>query len=231
MTGSFEAFGLAIATFFITHSLPAVRPLRRLAVEVVGERAYLVLYSILSLAALVWVVAAAVDAPPVPIWSYQSWSTWVPTILMAPACVLLVCGVSTPNPLSIGRPSGFDPKTPGIVAVTRHPVLWGFVLWSVSHLFPNGDLAVATMFALFSVFGVAGMPLIDFKRRREMGTQEWRALAGRFSTMPFAAISAGRTRLRWRDIGCWRLLAGAALYAALIALHAWIIGPWPLPQV
>lgn len=231
MIDGFAAFALALAVFFLTHSLPAIRPIKRRAIAVMGERAYLAVYSLISLAVLAWVIAAALAAPYFALWPYQPWTVWVPTILMAPACVLLICGATTPNPLSIGRREGFDPQRPGIVAVTRHPVLWAFVLWAVSHVLPNGDMAVAAMFTMFAVFGIVGMPLIDAKRRREMGRGPWLALSANTSVIPFAAVAAGRSVLRWGDIGWLRLLGSAALYALFVAFHVWIIGPWPLPQM
>ncbi len=231
MTGSFEAFFLALAAFFATHSLPAVRPLRRRAVRAIGERAYIGLYSLVSLAALAWVVAAALAAPYLPLWQYRSWTVWVPTVLMAPACLLLVCGATSPNPLSIGPRRGYDPRDPGIVAVTRHPVLWGFALWAGGQLFPNGDLAAVIMFAMFLSFALLGMPLIDAKRRRELGVEPWQRLAADTSLVPFAAAIAGRTQIRWRAIGAPRLGASAALYALLVAGHQWLFGVWPLPSL
>ena len=231
MTDGFGAFALALAVFFVTHSLPAIRPIKRRVIAVMGERVYLTLYSLISLAALAWVVAAALAAPYLALWPYHPWAVWVPTILMAPVCLLFVCGATTPNPLSIGPRAGFDPQRPGIVAVTRHPVLWAFVLWAGSHVVPNGSLAVAAMFAMFAAFGIVGMPLIDARRRREMGRSRWLALSASTSTMPFKAMVLGRSALRWDDIGWSRVLGSVVLYALFVAFHVWVIGLWPLPYI
>jgi uncharacterized membrane protein len=42
--------------------------------------------------------------------------------------------------------------------------------------------------------------------------------------VPFAALVAGRTRLRWRDISLLRVIAGLLLYAVLYNGHAIIAG-------
>jgi len=44
-------------------------------------------------------------------------------------------------------------------------------------------------------------------------------LAAQTSNIPMAALIAGRTRLYFGDIGWWRLLLAAAIYAALIFAH------------
>jgi uncharacterized membrane protein len=50
------------------------------------------------------------------------------------------------------------------------------------------------------------------------------------SNLPFAALLAGRARLRWRDIGALRLIAGFLLYAVLYLAHPILTGlPVPFP--
>lgn len=43
----------------------------------------------------------------------------------------------------------------------RHPMLWGMVLWAVSHLLVNGDLASAVLFGGLGLWAVAEMVLIN----------------------------------------------------------------------
>jgi hypothetical protein len=40
---------------------------------------------------------------------------------------------------------------------------------------------------------------------------------------------SGRAKLRFAEIGVWRLLAGVALYLALLLLHGPVIGLTALP--
>src|SRR3546814_8355689 len=69
----------------------------------------------------------------------------VPLLVMPLACILLVAGLTSPNPTLVGGERFFDgaPESPavGILSVTRHPFLWGTGLWALSHLLANGDLS------------------------------------------------------------------------------------------
>ena len=50
---------LALAAFILLHSVPAIRPLRASLVSTFGRRTYLIGYSVVSLATLLWVFQAA----------------------------------------------------------------------------------------------------------------------------------------------------------------------------
>jgi len=49
-------------------------------------------------------------------------------------------------------------------------------LWAGLHLLANGDLVHLLLFGSLGAFALAGRPLIDRRKRREMGTQAWRQL-------------------------------------------------------
>ena len=65
---------LALAAFILLHSVSAIRPLRASLVSTFGRRTYLIGYSVVSLATLLWVFQAAftVDYVPTPIWRSAS---------------------------------------------------------------------------------------------------------------------------------------------------------------
>ena len=90
------AFGL----FLVSHALPARPRLRRRLAGVLGERGYLALYSLLSVAALTWLVVAAGRAPYVPLWDAAPWQWWVPNLAMPLACLLVAFGLGASNPPS-----------------------------------------------------------------------------------------------------------------------------------
>ena len=69
-------------------------------------------------------------------------------------------------------------------------------------------------FGLIAALALGGTVLIDRKKQLALGSN-WQRLAGITSNLPFAALVAGRTRLRWRDIGWLRPLAALLLYAVL----------------
>jgi uncharacterized membrane protein len=218
----------ALALFLASHSIPARPRVRARLVGRLGERGYILGYSVLSLALLAWLLSAASRAPFLPLWDLAIWQYYVPIALMLPAFLLFVGGAVCPNPLSISfSRSAFDPRRPGIVAVTRHPILWGFALWAFAHVVPNGDLVSVVMFGGFGSFALVAMAIVDRRKRRALGAS-WHDLAKPTSIVPFGALAAGRTGMVWRTPQLIATLAiGAGLYATLLWLHPWLFGPDP----
>src|SRR4029077_10923183 len=116
-----------------------------------------------------------------------------------------------------------DDPAPGILRVTRHPVMWAIGLWALSHLIANGDLRSLLFFGAIAALALGGTVLIDRKKQLALGSN-WPRLAEVTSNLPFAALLAGRTRLRWRDVGLLRVAAGLLLYAVLYLAHPIITG-------
>ncbi len=195
-----------------------------------GLRGYMVAFSVGSVAAIVWLISAYKAADYVPTWGQLEW--WKPFMiaLMLPAFLLVVIGLTTPNPTSVAQEGLVDRPPQGIVRITRHPFLTGVALWSGIHLIGNGDVASLLFFAALAIVAGAGTASIDAKRRRVLGAKAWNVFASRTSIVPFAAIAAGRNSLAWREMGWWRPAAGFAAYALMLGGHAHIIGvsPWPV---
>lgn len=230
--GGWGEFVAAFALFLASHALPARPAVRRLLVGRLGEGRYLAIYSALSLALLLWLIAAAGRAPFVPLWHFAPWQLWVPNLAMPLVCLLVAYGAGAANPLSFGGRAGarFDPGRPGIAGVARHPLLWAIALWAAAHLAPNGDLAHAVLFGSFLGFALLGMAAIDRRRRREMGEDTWRRMAARTSFWPLAALVSGRWRLRTAVVPePWRAAVALLLYALLLGAHRPVIGASPLP--
>lgn len=227
--GGWGEFAGAFGLFLLSHALPARPALRRRLAGALSERGYLVLYSLLSVAALAWLVVAAGRAPYLALWSAAPWQWWVPNLAMPLACLLVAFGTATPNPLSFGgRTAGFDPERPGVAGLARHPLLWAIALWAGMHAVPNGDLAHVLLFGGFAGFALLGMRAVDRRRRRQIGAEAWTRLARRTSFWPGAALVSGR----WRPATLpspGRLVAAALLWLALLVLHGPIIGVTPLP--
>lgn len=222
-------FTLALGLFLLSHALPSYRPVRRRLVAAAGERGFMAAYSLLSLALLAWVVDAALHAPYIALWQPPGWVSWLPAALMAPACILLAAGLSTPNPYSLGRPAADHPPRPGVLSITRHPVLWAVALWAVAHVLVNGNLVAVVLFGTFFAMSVMGMIMLDRRHRRRMGPQRWREHTQGSSALPFTAALAGRVRVDWHGIGAGRIGAGVALFLVLLAAHPYVIGLPPIP--
>ena len=219
------------ALFFVgTHLGVSSSNLRPALVGRLGERAYLALYSLLSLLAIVWLVSAWNSAPQVQLWTPGAGLRHLAVALMPLAFLLVVAGLSAPNPTAVGQrpdPDAREPAT-GILRVTRHPFLWGVGLWAALHTLANGDLASLIFFGGFAALAVAGTFLIDAKRTRA-GTKGWGVFLQRTSNVPFVAVLQRRQRLSLREIGLARAALALALYVAVLWAHPHLFGVSPLP--
>jgi uncharacterized membrane protein len=231
--GDWTQFAAALVAFLASHSVPARPAVRRMLRERLGGRAYMVLYSIVSLAVLAWLIAAAGTTPRIQLWGFEPWQLWVPNIVMPFACVLIAYGFASPDPFSITglNRAAFDPSRPGIAGITRHPILWAVTLWAGAHVVPNGDLAHVILFGLFALFGLAGMAIFDARKRREWGAELWAERTAHTSLLPFAAVLAGRFSGAGLHARPLLLIAALALYLSLILLHPHAIGLSPLPSL
>ena len=216
---------IAGIAFCGSHVLLSSTGLRGSLRDQLGERGFLAVYSLTALVTFAWFLMAYARAPTILLWPRQMWMALVPIVVMPLATVLLVAGYTTPNPTAVGmeRAARADDPAPGLLRVTRHPVMWAIGLWSVSHMIANGDLRSLLFFGAFAALSLGGTLLIDRKKRLALGSN-WSRLAEVTSNLPFAALVTGRTRLRWRDISLLRVIAGLLLYAVLYNAHSLIAG-------
>lgn len=216
---------IAGIAFCGSHTLLSSTRLRGSLRDQIGEQGFLFIYSLTALVTFAWFVVAYSRAPFITVWTPPPWTAYVPISVMPLATLFLVAGYSTPNPTAVGmeRSARADDPAPGIMRVTRHPVMWAVGLWAVSHLAAIGDLCSIWFFCVMAALAFGGTVLIDHKKQLALGSH-WQRLASVTSNIPFAALVAGRTRLRWRDIGLLRPLAALLLYAVLFLGHPFFAG-------
>lgn len=213
----------AMTVFLLTHAIPARPALRGRLVALLGRRVYLIAYSAVSILVLVWVISAAANAPYLELWPRADWQSSVPAVGMLLASVLAVFALTMPNPLSLGPKRDFDPDHPGVAGFVRHPLLWAMLIWSISHMFPNGDLSHVLMFGLFALLSAGGMLMFDRRYRRTLGDAAWRQLSRKTSNIPLASFAKGwRPRLSPTD--GLRFGTGLVLYGTLVISHGLITG-------
>ena len=102
----------------------------------------------------------------------------------------------------------------------------GFALWAGAHLLANGDLAHVLLFGPLLIFAASGIWGAEARARRAL--PDFARLAARTSIWPGVALISGR----WRPRGLPsfpRLLIAGVVWAALLHLHAPLIGLSPLP--
>ena len=221
---------LAAAFFLAIHLLVAGTSLRDRLIARLGARAYRGLFSLASLAGLVWLCIAYRDAPVIVLWGKLLGLKPAALAGMAVAFALVVLGLTKPNPTGVGGEAllARSPEPVGVQRITRHPFLWGVALWAVIHLVVNGDLAALVLFGSLAGLALCGTMSIDAKRRRALGAA-WDGFAARTSNLPFLALAQGRTALRLGEHKPWEWLVVAGGYAVTVALHASVFGVSPLP--
>lgn len=140
---------LGLLLFLGIHSISIVaEPLRdRFAAK--SELGWKALYALISLAGILLIVKGYAQARLSPTLIYTSpyWLRHINALLMLPVFILFLA------PYFKGRISTF----------TKHPQLFAVILWSLSHLLVNGNLADILLFGAFFVWAVAD--LISMKNR------------------------------------------------------------------
>jgi uncharacterized membrane protein len=216
----------ASAIWLLTHLGLSGSPLRGMLVARIGEGPYRGLYSLIAAGALTWLILAWAGAPrTMLLWESTTWLRWIPVALMPLALILLVGGLSGPNPTAAGqeRQLGAADSVRGVLRITRHPVQWAILLWALTHLAANGDAATLLFTATIGLTSALGMALID-RRKAVDDPDAWSTFAAASSALPFAAIAAGRNRLALGEIGILRIAAALVLYGLAFHFHRWIAG-------
>ena len=216
---------LTVATLaFLGAHFVSSTPLRATLTGAIGERGYLGLYSLLAFATLGWMIWAYGRAPLQPLWQVPGLRLW-PAVVMPFALILAAAALMTRNPTAIGQAGAMKADEParGIIRVTRHPLMWGIMLWGAVHLLARGDLASLVFFGGFVALGGLGTLLIDARKRAGLG-EDWQRFAAVTSNVPFGAIVNGRNRFVLGEIGWKRIGVGLALYVVLLLAHPYLFG-------
>lgn len=225
MAGAFSDVTIAVATFVGGHFLLSSLPVRTVLTEKLGENGFRLLYSMVAGATLFWSITSYNDAPFHALWPTVPALVHLQMLLMLASAILFATSITTRSPTAVGGERMLrDPKPPtGILTVTRHPMLWSFLLWAVGHVAVNGDVASLLFFGGIAVLAAGGMAHIDYRRQSRTGA-DWGPIALATSAVPFLAAIQGRCRVDWAGIGLARLALGLAIYAALLIGHEWIAG-------
>ncbi len=220
---------VAGAIFLVTHLGLSSTPLRTKLVDVLGERGFIVFYSLLAIATLGYLIWMYGEVPRYGyFWELDPKLYWAPKILMPIAFVLMLGGFMVRNPTAVGLEGSFrDPEQKdqlvrGLTRITRHPFQWSVVLWAVSHMVANGDVISVVFFATFAILGLAGGVLIDKKKAATLG-DDWQPFADATSNIPFAAIFSGRNKLVMKELYL-PVAVGLLGYGLVYWGHAWVSG-------
>jgi uncharacterized membrane protein len=205
-----------------THIGLASRRPRTALVARLGEQGYLFVFSLVAavcFTALVGFYAAhRFEGPPGlalggdPLLRVTLISVVVLGVVLAAASL-----VDYPrSPMAIfGRPRS-EPY--GIERITRHSFFVAMALVGGAHVFLAPHLVGAVFAGGFAVLGLVGSWHQDRKLLRQRG-EPYAAYVAATSTIPFAAILAGRQRLVLRELPLRALGVGVVVAVLLRALH------------
>lgn len=130
---------LGLTLFFVPHLLREFGLRRPLQDTLPSQGSYMALYSLITLLGLGLIIWGKSLAPFQMIWQpFYEWRS-LSLMLMIPS---LVCIVAGNLPLSYLR------------KILRNPMLVGILLWSLSHLWSNGDLASILLFGSFAIWSI-----------------------------------------------------------------------------
>lgn len=200
----------ANAAFVGTHFAMS-HPLRGPMVKAFGAMGFQIVYSIVSLATLAWVYFAFKAAPPADLPGSGEVGWIIATALTLPAMILFAGSMlgnpALPTPLA-EKQARAQPR--GVFTITRHPMMWGFALWALSHM--ALFWSTRTMITAFAMgfLALVGAKLQDAKKRETMG-EAWGVWESKTSYWPRLAGFATAGAVAWG--------LGLVLFAALSWLH------------
>ena len=203
----------ATLVFLITHFITST-PLRPLLVNAMGEWPYRGAYSLVALVTLAWMGWAYANAPREPLWVGIR---EIPYVVMPLAFVLIACGYGR-NPTMVGADKLLKSEDParGMIRITRHPIMWGIMLWAASHILARGDMKSLIFFGALLALAAIGTLLMDSRKK---SNPDWARFAAVSSNVPFVAVAQGRNRVNWREIGWLRPAAGLTAFFLVLLVH------------
>jgi uncharacterized membrane protein len=200
---------LAASVAFVGTHFALSHPLRAPIVARIGEKGFLLVYSLVALTSFVWMVIAFRAAPTVDLPGSGDIGWAVATLLTLPALLLFLGSLSKnpalPNP---GSPKPITRAPTGVFAVTRHPMMWGFALWAIAHIILWWSTRTLIVASAILLLALVGAHLQDRKKEALLG-QSWTAWEAQTSYWPR-----------------WGALPGAGAILWLIALALWLVITW-----
>jgi uncharacterized membrane protein len=169
------ALVLASVAFVGTHFLLS-HPLRAPLAGRMGERLFQAFYSLVAAATFVPMIyfygKVGSEAPLWPagdaLWLLASLLMWFGSILFV--------GSFIRNP---ALPGARGPKgaPTGVFRITRHPMMWGFALWAIVHMFVEAMPKALVLDGAILFLALVGAAAQDRKKQGLMGERwhEWRA--------------------------------------------------------
>ncbi|MCM8556586.1 NnrU family protein [Sphingomicrobium sediminis] len=200
------------AAFAGSH-LAMSHPLRAPMVKAFGTKGFQIVYSLVSLFTLVMASRAygPANEGAAWLWGMNYWLWGLASFIMWLGSIWFV-GSLRRNPALPHPEAKAIAKQPvsGVYATTRHPMMWGFAAWGLTHILVNptpASIVISTAIIVTAIGGAYGQ---DRKKRLLMG-EEWRDWEERTGFIPF---SRGI-----HSMGLFALIGGTILFFAVTYAH------------
>jgi uncharacterized membrane protein len=188
---------IAANVAFVGSHFAMSHPLRGAMLRALGNIGFQMVYSLVSIATLAWVYFAFTAAPPADLPGSGTVGWVVATLLSVPAMVLLAGSVfgnpALPTPQADAQARA---QPTGVFRVTRHPMMWSFALWALSHIVLWWSWRTTLTAAAMAVLALVGAKLQDKKKERLMGAA-WEQWESRTSYWPRWGRLPGAGWLPW----------------------------------
>lgn len=210
-----EAFGeltAACAGFLGSHFLMS-HPLRSGMVKLLGDSGFQAVYSLVSLAFFVWMVFAFRSTPTTaPFWAVSD-TLWIAASVLSLISAILFTGSFAGNP-ALGMPGADEMaqrEPAGVFRVTRHPMMWAFGIWGVSHILIAPRIDIFILIGSIIFLALVGAKAQDGKKAALMG-ESWQGWSARTSYWPnLAALPR---------VGALPIVGGFILWILISWAHA-----------
>lgn len=179
---------LAGAIGFVGSHFAMSHPLRAPMVARLGDKGFQLAYAAVSLLTLFLMVEGFKRAPVTEAFWPAGDALWaLSTMLMLVASILfagsLIGNPALPVPEAAAKRIAVkDPA--GVFRITRHPMMWGFALWGVSHILVAPRIDTFILCGAIIVLALVGARLQDAKKFILMG-DAWLHWQGKTSFVPF----------------------------------------------
>ena len=200
---------IAASLAFVGTHFVLSHPLRAPLVGALGATGFSILYSLVAAASMAWMYFAFVAAGDTMLGGSGDIGWAISTALTLPALVLFLGSLRGNPALPAPGAAKLTQREPsGVFAATRHPMMWGFALWALSHLFLWWSWRTNVVALAILVLALLGAKMQDRKKEQLMG-EAWAQWEAKTSYWPR-----------------WKRLAGAGLALWLVALAAWLGITW-----
>jgi len=205
---------VAASLAFVGTHFALSHPLRGAVVRIAGEKGFQAVYSLVALATFAWMVLAfrAVGPGGSPLWNGMGDFLWLIASLLTLLASVLLIGSFFDNP-AMPDPRAKDLAAKGVHGVfhvIRHPMMWAFALWALSHVLVSPTPRSLVLSGAVAFLALVGAHMQDRKKQVLMGAA-WQGWEAQTSFWPKLGGLAKAGAVPW--------LGGLALWLAASWAH------------